>query len=388
MRSRAARRPSSASSPAATPTSSAYRCSRRRSFCAAPTGCARDRARPLRVQPRRGPGRGGARRRTAGLRDLAPRRAGRRRRPASGPCDGARSGARRRLRGCGRGRRVPAGYRRRQGRHRGHRAGRTRHPGSAGRKGPAADRSPVPDRLPACPATARAPAPLVRRGPGAVDRLAAHYPDAPVWVDDAALATTLRSTLGARLRCGPGCSTTPCAARSRRWRTPSMCCRAARGCRSTRRRRWWRSTRIPATAAGSAHMAVNRALLPALARQIRLRNLSGAILVDLAGLPVRRRAALGPALAGHWRRTRRALDCLGSPRWGWRRSCVPRVHPPLHELLAGPHAAGLAALRAVAAAVAARPAGCRHCAPPPAWRARWSRTRRRLRTLRGGRGAA
>jgi hypothetical protein len=33
-----------------------------------------------------------------------------------------------------------------------------------------------------------------------------------------------------------------------------------------------------------------------------------------------------------------------------------RVHPPLHELLAGPHAAGLAALRAIASAHAAMPA--------------------------------
>ena len=47
----------------------------------------------------------------------------------------------------------------------------------------------------------------------------------------------------------------------------------------------------------AAHLAANRAMLPELARQIRLRNLSGAILVDFAGLPSRRRAALGPALA-------------------------------------------------------------------------------------------
>jgi hypothetical protein len=33
----------------------------------------------------------------------------------------------------------------------------------------------------------------------------------------------------------------------------------------------------------------------------------------------------------------------------------PRVHPPLHELLAGPHAAGLTALRVLAASVAADP---------------------------------
>ena len=33
----------------------------------------------------------------------------------------------------------------------------------------------------------------------------------------------------------------------------------------------------------------------------------------------------------------------------------PRVHPPLHELLAGPHAVGLAALRRAATDIAAAP---------------------------------
>jgi len=36
----------------------------------------------------------------------------------------------------------------------------------------------------------------------------------------------------------------------------------------------------------------NRAAIPALARQVRLRNLGGAIVIDLAGMPIRRRAAL------------------------------------------------------------------------------------------------
>ena len=39
-------------------------------------------------------------------------------------------------------------------------------------------------------------------------------------------------------------------------------------------------------AKATAQFALNRAVLPTLAAEIRLRNLSGAILVDLAGLPV------------------------------------------------------------------------------------------------------
>ncbi len=52
--------------------------------------------------------------------------------------------------------------------------------------------------------------------------------------------------------------------------------------------------------------AANRAALPALARQIRLRNLSGAILVDLAGLSMRRRPGWPTPSAPPWRPTRRA----------------------------------------------------------------------------------
>ena len=45
--------------------------------------------------------------------------------------------------------------------------------------------------------------------------------------------------------------------------------------------------------------AANQVALPDLARQIRLRNLSGAILIDFAGLPARKRGALA---AGVWTR--------------------------------------------------------------------------------------
>ncbi len=75
--------------------------------------------------------------------------------------------------------------------------------------------------------------------------------------------------------------------------------------------------------------AANRTPLPALARHIRLRNLSGAILVDLAGLTQRRRAQ--PALshsARSSRRTRSIPACLASRPAAWRRSsvhaCTPR----------------------------------------------------------------
>jgi Ribonuclease G/E len=106
----------------------------------------------------------------------------------------------------------------------------------------------------------------------------------------------------------------------------------------------------------SHHIAVNRAILPELARQIRLRNLSGAILIDLAGLPARRRVALGPAIAEALAGDPLEPRFVGFTALGLAEIVRPRVHPPLHELLAGPHAAGLAALRRIAAEVAVHPA--------------------------------
>ena len=100
---------------------------------------------------------------------------------------------------------------------------------------------------------------------------------------------------------------------------------------------------------------MNRAILPAVAAEIRLRNLSGAILVDLAGLPARRRAALGPDLAAALAEDPLRPRLLGFTRLGLAEIVRPRIHPPLHECLAGPHAAGLAALRRAASEVAANP---------------------------------
>ncbi len=115
----------------------------------------------------------------------------------------------------------------------------------------------------------------------------------------------------------------------------------------------------------ATHAAGNRALLPALARQIRLRNLAGAILVDLAGLSPKRRAALGPDIAAALADDPLRPHFLGFSALGLAEILRPRVHPPLHELLAGPHAAGLTALRRLAREVAARPdrAPVLHAAP-------------------------
>ena len=97
------------------------------------------------------------------------------------------------------------------------------------------------------------------------------------------------------------------------------------------------------------HQALNQAVIPSLARQIRLRNLSGAIVVDLAGMPIRRRVSLAPALTAALADDPLQPRFLGFTGLGLAEILRPRVHPPLHEVLSGPHASGLAALRVIAA---------------------------------------
>ncbi|MDN7355786.1 ribonuclease E/G [Acetobacter senegalensis] len=109
----------------------------------------------------------------------------------------------------------------------------------------------------------------------------------------------------------------------------------------------------PPTATGwtkqTAQFAANRDALPALFQQIRLRNLSGAILIDPAGLSTRKRQALLEPIKAMLQADPLRPRCLGITALGLVEIVRARIHPSLPELLSCPHGQALAALRIILA---------------------------------------
>ncbi len=190
-------------------------------------------------------------------------------------------------------------------------------------------------------------------GPNPVERMAARYTEAPVLVDDPGVA----ASLGRGARHVPEVLDDVLAEAIDALGQPVIEV-AGGGLLS-----FWPTPALVAVdvdsagalegshgAAGLRHARFNKGLLPALAAQIRLRNLSGAIVVDLAGMTVRQRAALAPDVAAALADDPVRPKFLGFTGLGLAEIMRPRIHPPLHELLASPLSAGLAGLRAVLAA--------------------------------------
>lgn len=210
-------------------------------------------------------------------------------------------------------------------------------------------------------AAALGPPRLLARGPGAIERLAALHPEAAILVDRPGLSAGLPAALRARARVGLGDETAraaeiwaalaeaevplPDGGRFSITPTPALVAiDADAGSLTDERRR-----------KKDAQLALNRRLIPAIARHIRLRHLSGAIVIDPAGLPQRQRPLLAEAfqtaLEGDPQRPR----FLGFTALGLAEIQRSRSYPPLHELLQSPHAEALAALAALAVRILERP---------------------------------
>ncbi len=87
-----------------------------------------------------------------------------------------------------------------------------------------------------------------------------------------------------------------------------------------------------ATPKAYAQLALNTTLIPALARQIVLRNLSGAILIDFAGMRPRARAQLTAPLNAALAADPLKSRLHGFTTLGFAEISRPRIRPPLHEL--------------------------------------------------------
>jgi Ribonuclease G/E len=90
---------------------------------------------------------------------------------------------------------------------------------------------------------------------------------------------------------------------------------------------------LTAESAAKQHsqLALNLALIPDLTRQIRLRNLSGAILIDFAGMKSAARQKLLPALTAALKTDPLKPQLLGFSNLGFAEITRPRIRPALHE---------------------------------------------------------
>ncbi|MCH4089885.1 ribonuclease E/G [Acetobacter sp.] len=105
----------------------------------------------------------------------------------------------------------------------------------------------------------------------------------------------------------------------------------------------------------TTQFALNRDTFPALVRQICLRNLSGAILIDPAGLSTRKRQALRDPMEEALKADPLKARCLGITALGLIEIVRTRIRPPLHELTSSPHGRAMSALRDIVASCADQP---------------------------------
>jgi ribonuclease G len=224
--------------------------------------------------------------------------------------------------------------------------------GSQGGKGP---------RLMALPDAVQGPVRLLARGPGAVARLAELHPAAAISIDHPSVSAELPAALRSRVTLGLGDRAAeaaagwsaladqsvdlPGGARMTITPTPALVAIDIDAGSATAERRGKKA----------AQLVLNRALAPAVARQLRLRHLAGAILIDPAGVALQNRQQLATAFAAALADDPLRPRFLGFTALGLAEILRPRLHPPMHELLMGTHAEALGALAALCSAWEARP---------------------------------
>jgi Ribonuclease G/E len=196
---------------------------------------------------------------------------------------------------------------------------------------------------------------LVARGPCAAQHLAARYPKAVLRVAGAGLMARLRVALGDRVVAQHGAVFDEAIEGEFAALAESAVALPGGGVLHIQTTRALTALDVDSGGAGDGLARFNETALPEIARQIRLRNLSGAILLDVAGLSAKRRQALLEPLRAALAPDR-LVRLVGLTGLGLVEMVRDRIHPPLAEILHTPLAEGLAALRQAARDAAARPA--------------------------------
>lgn len=173
---------------------------------------------------------------------------------------------------------------------------------------------------------------LRRRGDGPLLELCEKFPSAQIVVDDYALIAQLRPALEGRMRydanafdpvledevagLGQTSAPLPMGAVMHVTTAPAAV-----------------MIDIDAKAASDVqHLALNTAILPEICRQIVLRNLSGGILIDFAGMKPAARSKLSGPLAAALAQDFLKPEFLGFSHLGFAEIVRRRVRPPLHEV--------------------------------------------------------
>jgi Ribonuclease G/E len=198
---------------------------------------------------------------------------------------------------------------------------------------------------------------LLARGPDAALRLARAHPDAAVETDSANLAARLRTALGAERVLFRGAAPVFDDALEAEWDAVAGPVTALSGGGRVLVQPTAALTAIDVDAgpiAGgrdrNAQARFNADAVSEAARQIRLRNLAGPVLLDVAGLSRRERERLAQPLARALAPDR-LTRLLGLGPLGLFEMQRRRVYPPLHEVLGWPPSPltrGLAVLRRAA----------------------------------------
>jgi Ribonuclease G/E len=180
---------------------------------------------------------------------------------------------------------------------------------------------------------------LIRRGPGPLIELAERFPGARILIDDYALIASLRHALDGRMY--HQTQTFDAILEDEIAALAEPTARLPHGAfMHIGHTKALTAIDIDAGAAtadsavkANSQLALNAAIIPELIRQIVLRNLSGGILIDFAGMKSAARQKLTLPLTAALAADPLRAKLLGFSHLGYAELTRPRIRPPLHELL-------------------------------------------------------